>query len=51
MANNTVTKLSFDFSPDDMKVLRFLKREVEKTQGRVSMAAVIRFAIRTAAAK
>jgi len=46
-----ITKLSFDFTPDDMKVLTALRRDMEATQGRVSVVAVIRAAIRKAATK
>jgi hypothetical protein len=45
------TKMSFDFTPEDMKVLNTLKRQMAATQGRVSVVAVIRAAIRKAAAK
>jgi hypothetical protein len=48
MAEKT-TKLSMDFTPDDMKILNALKREMAATQGRVSVVAVIRAAIRKAA--
>lgn len=51
MADSKVTKLSMDFTPEDMKILNSLKRDMAATQGRVSVVAVIRAAIRTAAAK
>jgi len=51
MAKSTITKLSLDFTVEDMKILTSLKRKMAATQGRVSIVAVIRAAIRTAVAK
>ena len=48
---NMATKICIDLSPDDMKVLTSLKKSMTATMGKVSHAAVIRAALRTAAAK
>jgi hypothetical protein len=44
-------KKSLDFTSEDMKIIDTLRRGMEATQGRVSLVAVIRSAIRKAAAK
>lgn len=51
MTDTKVTKLSLDFTAEDMKMLNKLRSAMEKTQGRVSVVAVVRAAIRTAASK
>lgn len=43
--------MNIDFSEEDMKFLHVLRKAMENQQGRVSWAAVIRAAIRKAAAK
>ena len=45
------TKLCIDLSPEDMKFLNTIKKAMSATQGKVSHAAVVRAALRTAAAK
>jgi hypothetical protein len=47
MANNTeLTKISFGFTSDDMKILNKLKGQLEPTNGTLTHVAVIRIALR-----
>ena len=45
-----VTKYSIDLSPEDLKLIAKLRKQMETEQGPVKMAAVIRAALRKAAA-
>jgi hypothetical protein len=42
-------KVSFQFTPDDVAAIDKITAKMSKTQGKVSMIAAIRLAIRTAA--
>ena len=44
------TKLSFAFTPDDMKILTGLKKVLAPTHGKLTNIAVIRMALRKMAA-
>ena len=46
---NTLTKLSFSFTPEDMEALAAVKAKLLSTQGKVSNIVAIRVAIRQAA--
>ena len=40
------TKLSFTFTPDDMKAIRKIQAKMSETQGKVAYVAAIRAAVR-----
>jgi hypothetical protein len=42
-------KVSFQFTPDDVEAIEKIKAKMSETQGKVTMIAAIRMAIRTAA--
>lgn len=45
-----ITKYTIDLTPDDQKIIAKLRAEMEAVQGKVKIAAVIRAALRKAAA-